>query len=338
MIDPALLGFTVSMGLILGGCGSDGTTSTGTTGTGGSSGGTGGSTSTATSTASSTTGAGGAGGSATTATSSTSSSSGTTTTTSTGSSSGAGGGGTLGDHVLISEIGVAPAGGEFVELYNPTGAEVDLTDYYLSDNSGYTTIAEGKPWAPVTANPGTDFLARFPAGTKLAPAAVLVVATTGAAFETQFTRCPDFVLAAQDFACKNGVAKAMLAPTNGGIGATAGLSNDREMVILFHWAGVVATPVEDVDYVTWGVLFEDATRVDKTGLAGYAPDTARASQLSAAFPPPNQSIERCGSMLEKGEKSAGGNGITGHDETSEPMNTSFVAQPKPTPGVKNSCL
>ena len=328
MIDRALLGFTLSMGLILVGCGSDGTTSTGTTGAGGSSGGTGGST--VTSTASSTTGASGTGGSAT-----------TTTATGSGSStstSGAGGGGTLGDHLLISEIGAAPAGGEFIELYNPTSADVDLTAYYLSDNSGYPTIAEGKPWNPVTNNPGTDFLAQFPAGTKIAPGAVLVVATTGAAFETQFTKCPDFVLAAADFACKNGVAKAMLSPTNGGIGATAGLSNDREMVMLFRWAGAVNTPVDDVDYVTWGVMFEDATRVDKTGIAGYAPDTARASQKGAPIPVPNESIERCGPMLEKGEKSAGGNGITGHDETSEPMDTNFVLQAKPTPGVKNTCL
>jgi hypothetical protein len=328
MIERALLGFTVSMGLILAGCGSDGTTSTGTTGSGGSTGGTGGSVSTVTSSGTGTSGTGGSPGTTTS----------TSASGSTSSSSGAGGGGTLGDHLLISELGAAPAGGEFIEIYNPTGASVDLTDYYLSDNSGYTTIAEGKPWMPVTSNPGTDFLAQFPAGTKLAAGAVLVVATTGAAFETQFTKCPDFVLAAADFTCANGVAKAMLSPTNGGIGNAAGLSNDREMVILFHWAGAVNTPVDDVDYLTWGVLFEDATRVDKTGLAGYAPDTARASQKSAAIPPPNESIERCGPALEKGEKSAGGNGITGHDETSEPMDTNFVLQAKPTPGVKNTCL
>ena len=324
MIDRALIGFTVSMGLILGGCGSEGTTSTGTTGAGGSTSGTGGAMATSTAT-----GATGTGGSPATTS--------TGTGTGTSSSSGAGGGGTLGDHLLISEIGVAPAGGEFIEIYNPTAATIDLTAYYLTDNSAYPSIAEGKPWAPVTNNVGTDFLAQFPAGTKLAAGAVLVVATA-AAYEMNFTKCPDFILADKDLTCVSGVAKAMLAPTNGGIGATSGLSNDREMVMLFHWAGVVNTPVDDVDYVTWGTTFEDPTRVDKTGLAGYAADTARASQKGATPPAPTQSIERCGPTPEKGEKSVGGNGLTGHEETSEPLDTNFVIQAKPTPGVKNTCL
>jgi lamin tail-like protein len=328
MIDRALLGFTVSMGLILVGCGSDGTTSTGTSGAGGGAGGTG-----ASSVTSSAVGTGGAmgtgGGSATTT------AAGTTTTA--GSSSSSGGGGTLGDHLLISEIGVAPAGGEFIEIYNPTAAAVDLTEYYLADNSGYFSIAQGKPWTPVTSNPGTDFLAQFPAGTMIAAGAVVVVATS-AAYEMQFSKCPDFFLSTKPVTCANAPAKLMLSPTNGGIGDVAGLSNDREMAVLFHWAGAANTPVEDVDYVTWGVMFEDSTRVDKTGIAGYASDTVRASQKPAPAPLVNESIERCGPVLEAGEKSAGGNGITGHDETSEPLDTNFKAQPKPTPGVKNTCL
>src|SRR5437870_5090318 len=50
-------------------------------------------------------------------------------------------GGTSGDHVLISEISVTPAAAEFIEIYNPTAAAVDLTNYYLSDNAGYHGIA-----------------------------------------------------------------------------------------------------------------------------------------------------------------------------------------------------
>lgn len=324
MTNRALIGLAVSLGMTVVACASEGTTSTGTTGAGGDPSGAGGTT--VTSTTSSTGGTTGIGGSTT-----------TTTGTSTSSTSGVGGGGTLGDHLVISEVGVAPAGGEFIEIYNPTAAEVDLSEYYLSDNSAYPSIAAGKPWAPVTSNPGTDFLAQFPAGTKLAGGAVVVVATSPT-YEMQFSKCPDFILAASDLTCATGTAKAMIAPTNGGIGDTAGLSNDREMVILFHWAGAVNTPAEDVDYVTWGVMFEDATRVDKTGIAGYLADTARANQKPAIAPPATQSIERCGPTLEAGEKSAGGNGITGHDETSEPLDTNFKLQTKPTPGTKNTCL
>ena len=47
-------------------------------------------------------------------------------------------------------------------------------------------------------------------------------------------------------------------------------------------------------------------------------------------------IERC--AMETGEKTTGGNGITGHDETSEDMSASFKSAATPSPGTKNSCL
>jgi hypothetical protein len=247
---------------------------------------------------------------------------------------GGSGSGTAADHPVISEIGVAPAGGEFVEIWNPTAAVVDLTDYYLSDNSAYAGIAAGTPWNPPTDNPGTDFLARFPKGTTLAPDAVLVVATDPT-FKDTFGACPGFTLKGAFDGCPAPVL-AMNAPTNGGIGDAAGLSNSREMVILFHWDGDAKHGVEDVDYVAWGADFDDATRVDKTGTGSYAADTPRASQKPALAPPPAQSIERC--AAETGEKLQGGNGLTGHDETSEDLGTTFEVQATPTPGKKNACL
>ncbi len=88
-----------------------GTTSAGGGGAGGGTGGTGGAT-------------GGTGGGTTT--------SGSTTT-----------GGPVGDHLLISEIVVAPEVGEIIEIHNPTYADVSLADYYLSDNSTYPDLAAG---------------------------------------------------------------------------------------------------------------------------------------------------------------------------------------------------
>ena len=286
-----------------------GTTKSTATGTGG------GTTSTAT------TGAGGAGGAG----------GGTTSTTTTGA-----GGGTAGDHLLISELAVAPGPAEFVEIYNPTASAVDLTDYFLSDNSAYVGIASGAPWAPVTSNPGTDFLAQFPAGTSIPADGVLVVASDPG-FETAYGTCPDFYLAAAPVACGGNMVPPMLAPANGGIGDKSGtlLSNDREMVVLFHWDGV-ANVLEDVDYLTWGTMFDDNTRADKTGLAGYQPDTARASQKPAGAPPVNESTERC--QADAAETLTDGNGITGHDETSEDLGTAFVPQATPNPGTKPACL
>lgn len=237
-------------------------------------------------------------------------------------------------HLVISEVVAQPTPGEFVEIYNPTGTTVDLSNYYLSDNALYHGIAAGQPFNPVLATAGTDFLARFPAGTTLAPDAVLVVAT-GTGFETTYSRCPDFILAATAFTCTNGTAAAMLSPTNGGIGNTVGLSNNREMLVLFSWDGTAAT-VKDVDYVTWGASFDAETRADKTAVSGYAADTAAANQTPTLVPGVSQSLTRC--TVEGAEPATGGNGLTGHDETGEDLANAFVVETSPSPGVKNGCL
>lgn len=238
---------------------------------------------------------------------------------------------------MISEIAVAPAAGEFIEIYNPGAAAVDLSNYYLSDNSTYHTIAAGMPWNPITNNPGTDFLAQFPAGTMIGPGAALVIATDPG-FEMQYNKCPDFILAAAPVACTSGMAKAMVAPTNGDLGTAPGnmISNAREMVVLFQWDGVAPT-LKDVDYVTWGAMFDNGSRVDKTMVTGYLPDTPIANQKPAPAPNAGQSIERC-NLAEPGEATMGGNGISGHDETSESLDVSFVVAMTPSPGVKNPCL
>jgi len=274
---------------------------------------------------------------------------GTTNTGGAAGSGGTGGGGDAGvaaDHVLISEVGIEPGGAEFVEIYNPTGSEVDLSNYYLADNSAYYKFTSGA-WNPQgTAN--TDFLAQFPSGTKIAAGAVLVVASEPASgndsFETIFSKCPNFTLnsTAAALSCGGGSVPAMLIPTNGSVGSNKGalISNDREMIVLFQWDGSGGA-VKDVDYVTWGTTFDDNTRIDKTGQGSYLADTPRASQKSAAQGTAADggaplSIERC--KLETGEKLSGGNGITGHDETSEDMASSFQSQGTPSPGTKNSCL
>jgi hypothetical protein len=131
-------------------------------------------------------------------------------------------------------------------------------------------------------------------------------------------------------------------PTNGSVGNQVGalVSNEREMIVLFRWDGSAST-VQDVDYVTWGTLFDNDTRIDKTGVTGYKADTARSAQKPAAAGTVGDSgaavvIERC--AIESSEKLSGGNGLTGHDETSEDFGTSFKAATAPSPGTKNSCL
>ncbi len=261
---------------------------------------------------------------------------------------GSGGNPTAGDHILISEIGILNDAAEFIEIWNPTSQEVDLSDYYVADNSAYYKITNG-PWNP-TQTAGTDFLVRFPPGTKIPADGVIVIGANPTGFESAFGSCPTLFLNtnAAPVLCGGNNVDAMAIPPNGSLGDQFGklLSNSREMVVLFTWDGSAST-VKDVDYVTWGSDFDDNSRADKTGVAGYQPDTARASQKPASTGfvadggapdggGSNLSIERC--AIEPGEKLSGGNGLTGHDETSEDLTTSFVATQNPTPGAKSVCL
>ena len=244
--------------------------------------------------------------------------------------------GTTGPHVLISEIATDPGPAEMVEIHNPTEAAIDLTEYYLSDNSAYYTLTAG-PWTP-DSTPGTDFLVQFPSGTTIDAGAYLVIAMSDM-HETQYAACPDFYVTADGSptTCDGNPVPSMTIPTNGSGGENLGslLSNGREMVVLFRWNGTGAT-VQDVDYVTWGDL-DDNSRIDKTGVDGYADDTARASQMIAPTAAANSSIERC-DLDEPEESTTGGNGLTGHDETSEDLGASFVETDSPTPGAANGCL
>jgi hypothetical protein len=256
-----------------------------------------------------------------------------------GGGEGAGGGPPMaGDHLLISEIVITPETGEFVEIWNPGDRAIDLTDYYLSDNSIYFRIANGEPWLPAGSE-GSDFLVRFPAGATIAPDGVLVLAGSEG-FEGEYQRCADYALTSTPVPCSEtaGPVPAMLAPENGALGtsATGLLTNTGEMLMLFTWSGVVGEPVKDVDYLVYGTNLGVSTQVDKTGEAGYAPDTAPAMQKPAAGHAGGESLQRC--AIETGETITGGNGATGHDETSEQLDQSFTVSATPDPGTKNACL
>lgn len=252
-------------------------------------------------------------------------------------------------HLLISEVALGNDAAELVEIYNPSAAAVDLSNIYLSDNSTYYRIAAGQPFAPITSNPGTDYLVRFPLGASLGPGELATV-QLGTNFHAAYGVCPDYILfqPATPIQCEGQPIAAMAVPVNGDPGTELGgmVSNAGESVVLFCWDGSSAT-VEDIDYVTWDDMFDtpDGTHVDKTGQAGYAADTAPMSQSLAPRPAVPQngavSLSRC-SGDETGETEAGGNGLLGHDETSEDMATTFVAFSTedgdgPNPGVLPTC-
>lgn len=228
-------------------------------------------------------------------------------------------------HLLISEFVVTPTEGEFVEIHNPTAVAVDLSKYYLTDdafqgNNDYIKVVDGTA-APV----GSDFLAKFPDGAMIGAGEYKVIAIDGTAFITRYGKTPDFELRGT-----SGDVPDMVAPKAGNIGATAGLSNEGEMIMLFYWDGTSPT-VQDVDYVLWGDKDE---AVDKTGVGTYKNDTPKADQKVVKNTTPHvigKSVVRV-SMGETGEKATDGNGILGHDETSEDFTQTF-AEGDPTPGM-----
>lgn len=247
--------------------------------------------------------------------------------------------------LLLTEIVVTPTDGEFVEIHNPTGAPVDLSDVYLTD----ATFAGGSTYyynVVTGANAGggdyADFHARFPAGATIDPGAYQTIAMTGSdAFFTTYGVLPTYELY-EDGSAPDGVPD-MREALSGSINNQGGLSNDGEVVILYYWDGQTDL-VTDLDYALWG---DKAEAVDKTGVSIDGPDadtTASAYLADTAISAQNtiggggaphgvgNSAQR-DDLTEGTEVKTGGNGADGHDETSEDLSSTWSeGTPSPAPG------
>lgn len=260
----------------------------------------------------------------------------------------------MADHVLLSEVvwsaGTATlSGGSFIELYNPTAATVDLSSYYLTDTNqspldgGYHDLP-GIPGNGSTlglANDFFDFVLQFPPGSTLAPGARITVAMDGAAFAVAYGADADYCLGGQagttvqmlNYQFASGTFT-QAPPAGASVWFWPG-----EKVALFRWDGV-SDLVQDVDLVqAEGVI--DPAKTDKTGImvdgpdadalpSTYLPDTVVATQ--AEVPLAGALITQRIDFNETGELKTGGNGISGNDETSEPLNLTWVTAATATPG------
>jgi hypothetical protein len=215
-------------------------------------------------------------------------------------------------HLLLSEVALTPSDGEFVELYNPTGGTISLGNYYLADNNSYASLPMG------TSAPDLgDFIVRFPPGATIAPGQTVVVAMAGVGFSTTYLTAAQYEVIGTD----PGVPDMVQVRMSG----TPALTNAGECIGLFYWDGATDL-VRDVDLVNAGVPVFANRIAGKTGLLVDGPDAdviasayladAVTLPLQASAPGPGFSTKRV--ALEAGQETqAGGNGITGHDETSE---------------------
>jgi len=230
-------------------------------------------------------------------------------------------------HLLLTEVVTRPAGAEMLEIWNPTRFAIALSDYFVSDSHLYYEVAAGS----FSTSSGSDFAARFPDGAMLEPGRYAVVALGNASggpssFAAAYGKPPDFELrptanqAADDPSVPN-----MVAVGGTSIGANASLTDGGEPVVLFSYRGGDA--VSDVDYVFYGAANAGNQMVDKTGVVAgawsYLADTPASAQQAVAAPAEAGSIHRC-VYAEADEAGAQGNGITGHDETSEDVTAAFA--------------
>lgn len=262
------------------------------------------------------------------------------------------------DHLLFTEFAVTPTDAEFVEIFNPTAQAVDLTDYYITDyvlasnplNNYWRMVDGGLLPDPNFPN---DFLAKFPDGATIQPGESIVISLHDDALFASFwsqgsdIAIPDFELV-QD-GSSDGVPD-MIDPGPGIVGSpyiqsAAGLSNAREVIVLFVWDGE-SDLVQDVDIAQWsdaGPVFNTVSP-NKSGVTVDGPDADTvASAYFADTAPQGQDLAALGAhgvgntvsrvnFQEGDETLAGGNGITGNDETSENLSITWRMNTGPSIG------
>lgn len=227
--------------------------------------------------------------------------------------------------LLVTEVVLAPTGGEFIEISNPTSQSIDLATYYLADTGVYFRLPAGAPTVDTN-----DFVVRFPAGATITPGAVVTIAVdTAANFQTAYGAAPTFSIASGTM-------------TSIAASGVATLTNGGEPIVLFTWDG--GDLVRDVDLVLAGAPSATNQLTDKSTQAFDGPDgdsTSSAYSTDARTIAPQPTAPNAGTStkriaLETGFElqTGGGNGIAGDDETSEDTastwDTTFTA---PTPGT-----
>jgi hypothetical protein len=223
------------------------------------------------------------------------------------------------NHLLLSEFICQPTPPEMVEIHNPTGAAVDLTNYYLTDawfspSAGVFVSYHLLPTGTYQITTNTDFCVRFPAGASIPAGGTIVVALYGPGVDSTFgAGTADFEVTS----VSAGIPDMINVGNNNPLiaaGSTT-LTNGSELIMLFYWDGV-SDNVCDVDYVTWGSS-SGTSRVDKTGLAvdgpdadaiatAYFADTPIASQSAVTSPGSGSSSARTAGA--EGAEGTGGNG------------------------------
>ena len=212
------------------------------------------------------------------------------------------------DHLVFSRIVVKPDNAELIIIYNPTSENIDLDNYYISDDKDYYKIHTEGDMSP--SHPMTGFTARFPnIVIESNDSLILCLNDNYSSFYDNLI--PDLTL----FSNNSGIAEMLETESNSFGLASNKLDNFNESLILFKWQGSIDSKVEDIDYFLWGG-YQNA--VNKTSVDTYLPDTNPEEQLYfIEETEDNYAYSRILGFEEYGEQSSGGNGISTNDGTSD---------------------
>ena len=224
------------------------------------------------------------------------------------------------DHLLFSRITITPNNAELISIYNPTDQTIELSDYYITDSNLYYNISSGQNfWS----GSPLGFIARFPDQYSIEPGDYLTIGLHNGFFD-YYGYAPDLTMGDMRDAIDG----------ESTIGLIPNLNNDNEILMLFKWSGDSDDPVQDVDYFVWGNAISQG--VDKTEIAGYVPDTPVLEQNPIDNNQDNYTYTRIALNSEGDEILSGGNGITGHDETSENLSITWQSVLSPEGGCMDA--
>jgi hypothetical protein len=250
-------------------------------------------------------------------------------------------------HLLLTEAKTNPILLEFVEIYNPLCETVDLSGYHLADVPIYPLVPSWGDTPPVLAH--QDAVLQFPAGATIGPNQVAVIARDGVAFEAAYGDVATYAI-------RNvGTSMAMRFIAAGDTLDMA-VRNEGEPITLFIWDGA-SDLVTDVDMVFAGDVpaagddVEAKQAVAPGGVDGPDRDVIATGYLAEAATLPAALLRDTGASMISGayqrvaaegahEGAEGGNGVDGHDETSEDTLATWEQDRNtvPTPGVVPDAL
>jgi hypothetical protein len=151
-------------------------------------------------------------------------------------------GGLIISEVCFNEVG-STADGEWIEIYNDTGAAIDLSNYKIGDEeqSGGTST--------------TEALFKFPAGASIAPGEVQVISGGATRFFTVYGINPTYETAATDPTIPDLTIYSAWDP-DGGI---LNMSNTNDQAVIVDPTDTI------IDSTSWGNNFSFNPSVDITG-------------------------------------------------------------------------